>query len=110
MTGPRPSRPSTPWPTCGPVTLDPAGTVRAGNFVFQGTGCPLDPASRHRSVSQFGADGPALSPRTGWQVGGIVQPQGMVADCEGMGWVANCGGRSVVKPFGVTVDPGTIRL
>ncbi|MDH6115267.1 sugar lactone lactonase YvrE [Kitasatospora sp. MAP12-15] len=108
------------------IAFDPTGDVWAGNFGFQGSGCPLDASTRYRSVSQFAPDGTARSPRTGWQVGGIVQPQGMAADRDGTVWVANCGGRSVtriphgdparaqnltagdglVKPFGITVDPG----
>ncbi|MFE9257631.1 hypothetical protein [Streptomyces sp. NPDC006879] len=108
------------------VSVDPKGRVWAANFGFQGRGCPLDASLLYRSVSQFSGSGRPLSPPTGWQVGGIVQPQGTASDREGTIWIANCGGRSVtriphgnparaqeitpagdslVKPFGVTTDP-----
>ncbi|MFE2729324.1 NHL repeat-containing protein [Kitasatospora sp. NPDC059327] len=106
------------------VTVDPKGQAWVGNFGFQGAGCELDENRFNRSVSQFAGDGTALSPDTGWRGGGIVQPQGVVADRAGNVWIANCGGRSVTripdgradrahavatesldKPFGVAVDP-----
>ncbi|WP_329575914.1 hypothetical protein OG500_02345 [Kitasatospora sp. NBC_01250] len=39
------------------VAIDPTGDVWAGNFGFQGRGCPLDPSPLYRSVSQFTPDG-----------------------------------------------------
>ncbi|MBW1604678.1 NHL repeat-containing protein [Streptomyces sp. JJ66] len=107
------------------VTLDPRGDVWVGNFGFQGRGCELDQNELNHSVSQFRADGTALSPVDGWHAGGIDEPQGMAADRDGNVWVANCGGESVtriadgepgrarrivpedgdlVEPFDVTVD------
>ncbi|WP_406194367.1 NHL repeat-containing protein [Kitasatospora sp. NBC_01560] len=89
------------------VALDPKGDVWVGNFGFQGAGCPLDPDQLHRSVSQFGPDGTAKSPADGWRSGGIVQPQGTIADRDGTIWIADCGGRSVtVLPHG---DPQAAR-
>ncbi|SEL74412.1 hypothetical protein [Streptacidiphilus jiangxiensis] len=108
------------------IAVDRAGRSWVSNFGFQGRGCPVD-ASRHdRSVSEFAADGRALSPATGWRFGGISQPQGTVADRSGNIWIANCGNRSVtripdghpaaarhlalggtglVKPFDIAIDP-----
>ncbi|MFJ4794157.1 NHL repeat-containing protein [Kitasatospora purpeofusca] len=106
------------------ITLDARGTAWAGNFGFQGTGCPIDPAPLERSLSQFAPDGTPLSPPEGWRQGGIAQPQGMATDRAGTVWVANCGGGSVTripdgdagrarevptpalrKPFDTAVDP-----
>ncbi|MER7758153.1 hypothetical protein [Streptomyces sp. NPDC097619] len=107
------------------VAIAPDGDVWAANFGFQGRGCGLDPSPLFRSVSQFDHRGRALSPAQGWRQGGFVQPQGALADRNGVLWVANCGSRSVtrvptgrpeqarnlpvaggalVKPFGVSLD------
>ncbi|WP_043405081.1 NHL repeat-containing protein [Streptomyces pluripotens] len=107
------------------ITLDPKGHVWAGNFGFQGRGCPNDASRLYRSVSEFTPDGRPLSPPSGWRKGDILQPQGVVSDRKGTIWVANCGGRSVtriphgnpdrarniapggnsmIKPFSVAVD------
>ncbi len=108
------------------VAVDRAGRAWVSNFGFQGTGCGVDPSSHYRVVSEFRADGQALSPASGWRFGGISQPQGTVADRSGNIWIANCGNRSVtripdgrpelaehlalagaglVKPFDIAVDP-----
>jgi DNA-binding beta-propeller fold protein YncE len=108
------------------VAVDRAGRAWVSNFGFQGTGCAVDPSRHDVSVSEFAADGHALSPASGWRFGGISQPQGTVADRSGNIWIANCGNRSVtripkgrpelarnlalggvglVKPFDIAVDP-----
>ncbi|MEY9874985.1 DNA-binding beta-propeller fold protein YncE [Streptacidiphilus sp. MAP12-33] len=108
------------------IAVDRNGQAWVSNFGFQGKGCPVDPSRHDRSVSEFAADGRALSPGTGWRFGGISQPQGTVADRSGNVWIANCGNRSVtripdgrpeaarnlplaaaglVKPFDIAVDP-----
>ncbi|MEV0187435.1 hypothetical protein AB0I39_02705 [Kitasatospora purpeofusca] len=106
------------------ITVDAAGTAWAGNFGFQGDGCPVDPTPLERSLSRFTPDGTPLSPPEGFQQGGIAQPQGMASDRTGTVWTANCGGTGVTripdgdasrareiplpavqKPFGTAVDP-----
>ncbi|WP_344468336.1 NHL repeat-containing protein [Kitasatospora kazusensis] len=108
------------------IAVDPGNNAWVANFGFQGSECATDPSPLYRSVSQFGPDGTALSPASGWTSGGVVQPQGVAADRAGNIWTANCGGRSVtlfpqgrpeqareisppdgdlVKPFGTAVDP-----
>jgi sugar lactone lactonase YvrE len=108
------------------IAVDPAGRTWVSNFGFQGTGCAVDPNRHNTSVSEFAADGRALSPASGWRFGGVSQPQGTVADRSGNVWIANCGNRSVtripegrpeqarslalggsglVKPFDIAIDP-----
>lgn len=91
------------------VGIDPDGHIWVGNFGFQGTNCPLDFNELSRTVSEFAADGTAISPDSqgngmGEDHGGypgagntIRQPQGTVSDRDGNIWIANCSGDNVTQ-------------
>lgn len=117
------------------VGFDLDGHVWAANFGFQGSNCPVTKSQQSalsRSMSEFTADGTAISPSStqtkagGWHgtQDAIFRPQGMATDRKGNLWVASCGGGAVVqfaganpradevigpaglvKPFDVTIDP-----
>lgn len=81
------------------VTLDPDGNVWIGNFGFKGEGC-TEPTVNN-SVSKFAPDGTPLSPPiTGFNKGGIDQPQGTISDQDGNIWIVNCSGDSVTRYAG----------
>jgi hypothetical protein len=82
------------------VTVDPEGRVWVGNFGFEGKGCEVE--ADHFTASLFSSSGRAISPSTGWEVGGISWPQGTISDPKGNVWVANCGNDSVTKILGAT--------
>jgi hypothetical protein len=94
------------------ITIDKNSHVWVGNFGFEGAGCRKE--APHNSVSEYTANGEALSPdltragikrnkqgelvetyRGGWEVGDIFWPQATVADVNNNIWVANCGNNSV---------------
>lgn len=77
------------------ITIDPSNRVWLGNFGFEGKGCETE--ANHYSASVFSLAGKALSPPSGWEVGGISWPQGTVTDQGGNVWLANCGNDSVTK-------------
>jgi len=115
------------------ITLDTTGNVWVSNFGFQGSTCPLVGTALEVSVSQFDAQGKAMSPDGnptlsdpgGYQGEGkhISKPQGIKSDQDGNIWIANCEGDSVTlllkgsdqnsktifgtgieKPFDVAID------
>lgn len=78
--------------------------IWVGNYGFKGSTCPVEIANN--SVSQFTADGMALSPDAqqfdpvsgdpqdgGWTNGGIGWAQGTVASRQGDIWIASCNGQ-----------------
>jgi sugar lactone lactonase YvrE len=78
--------------------------IWVGNYGFKGSTCPIDIANN--SVSQFTADGVALSPDAqkfdplagnpqdgGWTNGGIGWAQGTVSNRLGDIWIASCNGQ-----------------
>jgi len=96
------------------IGIDKRDHVWIGNFGFAGKGCDEEPP--HNSVSEYEADGTALSPdlrrtgtteneagevlktyKGGWEVGDIFWPQSTVADVHNSIWVANCGNESVTR-------------
>jgi hypothetical protein len=77
------------------VTIDPSNRVWLGNFGFEGKGCET-PAD-HYTASAFTLAGKPISPKAGWEVGGIDWPQGTISDQRGNIWLANCGNDSVTK-------------
>jgi sugar lactone lactonase YvrE len=77
------------------ITFDLKGRLWVANFGFEGKGCTT--AANHFTASAFTAGGKAISPASGWEVGGISWPQGTVTDQGGNIWVANCGNDSVTK-------------
>jgi streptogramin lyase len=77
------------------ITFDPKGRLWIGNFGFEGKGCTT--TANHFTASAFTAAGKAISPASGWEVGGISWPQGTVTDQRGNIWLANCGNDSVTK-------------
>src|ERR1700761_2149517 len=80
------------------VTIDPRNRVWLGNFGFEGKGCTT--VANHYPASAFALNGKTLSPKGGWEVGGINWPQGTISDQQGRIWLANCGNDSVTR-----IDP-----
>lgn len=70
------------------------GTIWVGNFGWGGDN-PGPEGNGDGSVSQFAADGKAISPATGYD-GGTDRVQGIVADRDGNIWSANYGNDKVV--------------
>ncbi len=97
------------------ITFDKREHLWVGNFGFEGKGCRRE--APHNSVSEYKANGEAVSPDLakagvrrketrkghelvqtytgGWEVGDIFWPQATVADVNNNIWVANCGNNSV---------------
>jgi sugar lactone lactonase YvrE len=101
------------------IAIDRAEHVWVGNFGFEGKGCRKE--APHNSVSEYRANGEAVSPELakagvrreetgrgkkkktilvqtytgGWEVGDIFWPQATIADVYNNIWVANCGNNSV---------------
>ncbi|MET4166531.1 sugar lactone lactonase YvrE [Gordonia terrae] len=96
------------------ITRDHDGDIWVSNFGFAAPapGCPTDRQPPHNSMSEFSADGRALSPATGYTEGAISWPQGMATDRNGSIWTANCATDSLtVYPAGDprrarNIDPG----
>ena len=93
------------------IDIDPYGDVWVGNYGFAAPmpDCPLDAQPPHNSVSQFRADGTAVSPAAGFTQGGVSWPQGTVSDAHGNIWIANCESDSITYyPNGDPLQARTI--
>ncbi|MCC5954284.1 MAG: hypothetical protein JJU45_19520 [Acidimicrobiia bacterium] len=75
------------------ITRDRFGDIWVSNFGFAALECVEQPP--HTTLSQFTADGEAVSPPEGYQPAGVSWPQGIAFDANDTLWVANCGNDSV---------------
>ena len=94
------------------IDIDPFGDIWVGNYGFAAPepDCPAAQQPAHDSVSQFHADGTAVSPATGFSQGGVSWPQGTKSDAQGNIWIANCEANSVtVYPHGDPTEAREIR-
>ncbi len=82
------------------ITFDPNNKLWMANFGFQDPPCADTPeAAPSDSITKFNIRGKALSPSTGFAVGDISWPQGVVSDLKGNLFVANCGNDSITEIF-----------
>ncbi|MGW9182431.1 hypothetical protein [Agromyces sp. NPDC055661] len=77
------------------ISIDTRAHVWASNFGFTGSECAGPPPTSN-SVSEFTADGQAISGPLGYLDGPISWPQGIVSDTDGDIWTASCGTDSAV--------------
>lgn len=77
------------------ISIDTRAHVWASNFGFTGSECAGPPPTSN-SVSEFTADGEAISGPLGYLDGPISWPQGIVSDVDGDVWTASCGTDSAV--------------
>ncbi|ANY25228.1 hypothetical protein [Gordonia terrae] len=93
------------------ITRNHDGDIWVSNFGFAAPapGCPTDRQPPHNSMSEFSADGRALSPATGYPEGAISWPQGMATDRNGRALRAPITGPQVDNPLGLATDArGTV--
>ena len=82
------------------ISIDTRAHVWASNFGFTGSECDGPPPTSN-SVSEFTADGQAISGSLGYLDGPISWPQGIVSDVDGDVWTASCGtDAAVIYPDG----------
>ena len=82
------------------ISIDTRAHVWASNFGFTGSECDGPPPTSN-SVSEFTADGQAISGPLGYLDGPISWPQGIVSDVDGDVWTASCGtDAAVIYPDG----------
>ena len=75
------------------ITIDPRGSVWAGNFGWGGID-PSPPPTGNGSISQFTASGVPISGPDGYQ-GGPYRAQGLASDANGNIWISSFGNDSV---------------
>jgi len=77
------------------ISIDTRAHVWASNYGFTGSECASAPPTSN-SVSEFTADGRAISGPVGYLDGPLSWPQGIVSDVDGDLWTASCGNDTVV--------------
>lgn len=75
------------------------GNLWISNFGFAAPapGCPEDQQPPHNTTSLFTSSGTALSPASGFSMGGINWPQGVAVDSSSSAWIANCNNGTVTQ-------------